>query len=368
MVDPEEKEDFQDNLEDEEREQGAEEGPEAVGAVLRPVRMAIEENLTGRRRKTVQRILNYRKAYLEELEEGLKQLESGLSEEEYMRRALALLSTKYAVERNILAEERNLLAEERTLLGERRTNASRERTELSENRSGLARIRTLLAKNRSFLAEKRSIMAQQRTFLAKARTELAFIRTGVAFMALATGLVRYFGVGWWTLVDGTIFLLGVFMVGTGIYYYLPTRRQEVKLLALLKQKEVDLMTRKPKVMVLDDDPNVCETLKLYLRKAGYDVEAYTDPVAAKERLEIAEFDVVITDLMMERIDGLEMLHIIKRISPSTQVIMLSYVRTPQHVLQGMRDDLFDYFIKPVNIKELEESVQRAVEKKRLKLP
>lgn len=322
----------------------------------------------GKDRDSVARCMALHRAYLDALKFDFDHISEGLSEEESMRQALGLLNTKYALERNLLAEERSLLAEHRTRLGERRTKASVERTELAENRSGLARIRTLLARNRSFLAEKRTIMAQQRTFLAKARTELAFMRTGVALIALATALMRYFGVGWWTLADGTIFLLGVLMVGTGIYYYLPTRRQEGKLLDLLRQKEMDLMSRKPRIMVLDDDPAVCESLKVYLSKAGYDVEPFVDPVAAKERLEIREFDVVITDLMMERIDGLEMLHIIKRISPSTQVILLSYTRTPQYLLQGMRDDLFDYFVKPVNIKDLEESVQRAVQKKKLNPP
>ena len=204
-------------------------------------------------------------------------------------------------------------------------------------------------------------------FPAKARTELAFIRTGVAFIALATGLMRYFGVGWWTITDAVIFILGMTMVTIGIYYYLPTRKQEDRLIDLIRQKEEDLMGKNFRILVLDDDPNVCKKCKFYLSKEGYHVEASIDPFAAKERLEATEFDVVITDLMMEGMDGFQILKLIKGLSPDTQVIMITYFGTSQHILKAMREDLFDYLVKPVNIEELKDSVKRASEKKRFEL-
>ncbi len=342
--------------------------PSEYTPILGPLDVYLKhKNLAGRRKSYIEELYLYRKSYIRELKEALEDVLTELEKEESPSHLMALLNTKYALERNILAEERNLLSEERSLLAERRTSEAVGRTELAENRNGLARIRTLLSKNRGFLAEKRTIMAQQRTFLAKARTELAFIRTGVAFIALATGLMRYFGMGWWTITDAIIFILGIAMVSTGIYYYLPTRRQEGRLIDLIRQKEEDLMGKKPRIMVLDDDPNVCKTLKLYLKKEGYEVEAFIDPLAAKERLETTEFDVVITDLMMEGMDGFEVLKLIKRLSPNTQVIMITYIGTSQHILKAMREDLFDYLVKPVNIEELKDSVKRAIEKKRQKL-
>ena len=97
------------------------------------------------------------------------------------------------------------------------------------------------------------------------------------------------------------------------------------------------------------------------------MEAFIDPFAAKERLETTEFDVVITDLMMEGMDGFQILKLIKRLSPNTQVIMITYIGTSQHILKAMREDLFDYLVKPVNIEELKDSVKRALEKKRFEL-
>ncbi len=62
-----------------------------------------------------------------------------------------------------------------------------------------------------------------------------------------------------------------------------------------------------------------------------------------------------------------MLKLIKRLSPNTQVIMITYIKMVQHVLKAMREDLFDYLVKPVNIEELIDSTKRALEKKRLQL-
>lgn len=95
------------------------------------------------------------------------------------------------------------------------------------------------------------------------------MRTGVALVALATGLMRYFGLGWWTVVDGSIVLIGLLMVFSGIYYYVPTRKKKGSLIDLIRQKEEELMHRKPRIMVLDDDASVCNSLKIYIGRSRH---------------------------------------------------------------------------------------------------
>ncbi len=333
-------------------------------AVFQPVELAIKNRrLAGKRTDFLEETFPARKAYSEELKRDLDEIMQAIIEEESLDKALSLLGTKYAIERTLLAEERNIMAEERNLLGEKRTRRSLVRTELAEKRSGLARIRTLLARNRSFLAEKRTSMAQQRTTLAKARTHLAFIRTGVALVALGSALTRYFALGWWTIMDVSILILGVVMVGMGIYFYLPTRKEEGRLIDIMRQKEEELMQRKPRILVLDDDLAVCKMVKLYLEKSGYEVEAFTNPHVAKQRLEASQFDVVITDLMMEGMTGKEILQLVKRISPQTQVIMITHME--EHFIEDFKGELFAYFSKPVDIKKLLACVKRAVEERML---
>ncbi len=333
-------------------------------AVFQPVEIAIKNRrLAGKRTDFFEEIFPARKAYSEELKRDLDEIIQSITEEESLKNALSLLGTKYAIERTLLAEERNIMAEERCLLGEKRTRRSQIRTELAEKRSGLARIRTMLAKNRSFLAEKRTSMAQQRTTLAKARTHLAFIRTGVALVALGSALTRYFGLGWWTIMDLSILILGIIMAGMGVYLYLPTRKEEGRLIDIMRQKEEELMRRKPRILVLDDDLAVCKMVKVYLEKSGYEVEAFTNPHIAKQRLETSQFDVVITDLMMEGLTGIEILQLVNRISPQTQVIMITHME--EEFIEDVKGELFAYFSKPVDINKLLASVKRAVEERML---
>ncbi len=333
-------------------------------AVFQPVELAIKHRrLAGKRTDFLEEIFPARKAYSEELKRDLDEIMQAIIEEESLNKALSLLGTKYAIERTLLAEERNIMAEERNLLGEKRTRRSQVRTELAEKRSGLARLRTFLAKNRTFLAEKRTSMAMQRTTLAKARTHLAFIRTGVALVALGSALTRYFGLGWWTFLDGSILVLGIIMVGQGIYFYVLTRKEEGRVVDIMRQKEEELMRRKPRILVLDDDLAVCKMLKVYLEKSGYEVEAFTNPHVARQRLESSQFDVVITDLMMEGMTGKEILQLVKRISPQTQVIMITHIE--EQFLDDIKGELFAYFSKPVDIKKLLASVKDALEERML---
>jgi CheY-like chemotaxis protein len=330
-------------------------------AVYKPLEMTLAQRPgAGGRSLLMEKSRKFRQDYIDELKRDLEEITGEIIKTESLKDILSMLATKYAIERNILSLERTLLAEENALLGEKRTQASLERTEMAENRSGLARLRTQLSQRRVFLAEKRTLMAQQRTFLAKARTELAFMRTGIALVVLAIGLMRYFGLGWWTLADGSILLLGLAMVISGIYYYLPTRKSEVGLLDVIRQKEEELMHRKPRIMVVDADISLCNSLKISLGKGEWVVEAFTSPYVARQRLETGQFDIVITDFAMEEMTGIEFLHHIKRLSPGTQVILMIRAETLDDLVQSVKGELFDSFAKPVNIKELKESVKRAL--------
>ena len=335
-------------------------------AVYKPVDLALDQRTSSSKRASlVEKSAPSRRSYLDELKQDLDEITEDIIKTDALKDILSMLTTKYAIERNILAHERNLMAEERSLLAEKRTQAALERTEMAENRSGLARMRTLLAQRNVFLSEKRSLMAQQRTFLAKARTELAFMRTGVALVVLATGLMRYFGLGWWTTVDGAILLFGLFMVISGIFYYLPTRRSEGRLIDAIRQKEEELMHRKPRIMVVDDDVAVCDSLKIYLGKGKWQVEAFTSAYVARQRLEVTPFDVVITDYMMEEMSGVEFLHHIQRLSPGTQVILISRMEMLDHFVKSIKNEVFEHFSKPINVKKLQDSVKRALEERML---
>lgn len=137
------------------------------------------------------------------------------------RNEMADRRTRDAQLRTVLSEKRTDLTGKQTEyssrsaeLAEQRTRYAQIRTELAENRTSLAGTRTAYSERRNELASTRTGLSGYRSVLAKGRTELAFIRTGLAFVALGAGLMRYFGFGPWTVLDG-----GLLLAGTGMTLY-----------------------------------------------------------------------------------------------------------------------------------------------------
>lgn len=122
--------------------------------------------------------------------------------------------------------------------------------------------------------------------------------------------------------------------------------------------------RKTTILLLDDEPIVCKRLKPYLEKNGYEVETFTDSSKAMERIEERDFDIVITDLKMEGIDGMTFLTRVKEKSPSTQVIVITGFATMETAKQSFQKGVFDFVAKPFKLSEIHEIVRRAEKKLR----
>ena len=117
-----------------------------------------------------------------------------------------------------------------------------------------------------------------------------------------------------------------------------------------------------RVMVIDDEKIVGDMARLSLEKDGYEVETFLNAEPALKRLETKKFDVVVTDLKMKGIDGMEVLNTVRSLYPGTQVIMITAFANLDSAIEAMRGDVFDFFPKPVKIKELKASIERAVGK------
>ena len=115
-----------------------------------------------------------------------------------------------------------------------------------------------------------------------------------------------------------------------------------------------------KIMIIDDEKIVGDMAKLSLEQEGYAVETFLSAEPALERLKEEKFDVVVTDLKMKGIDGMEVLRIVKRLYPKTKVIMITAFANLDAAIEALRGDVHDFFPKPVRIKELKVSIQRAL--------
>jgi DNA-binding NtrC family response regulator len=114
------------------------------------------------------------------------------------------------------------------------------------------------------------------------------------------------------------------------------------------------------VLVLDDVADVGLMLKRLLMRKGYQVAVFTDEEEALEHVRANPVDVAILDIRLKKLSGIEMLEEIKRISPSTRVIMLTGYPTLETAQQAKRLGAFDYCIKPIDKEELEEKVDSAM--------
>lgn len=122
--------------------------------------------------------------------------------------------------------------------------------------------------------------------------------------------------------------------------------------------------RKTEVLILDDEPIVWKRLKPALEKAGYEVEAFTQSSNAMRRVQEKEFDIVVTDLKMEGIDGMAFMTEVKKRSPRTEVIVITGFATMETAKESFQKGVFDFLAKPFKRGELLEIVKKAEAKVR----
>jgi two-component system response regulator HydG len=124
-------------------------------------------------------------------------------------------------------------------------------------------------------------------------------------------------------------------------------------------------TQKSRILIVDDQRNMRTTTGLILKQAGYEVAEVESGEAALSRLLIEPFDLVLTDLKMEPLDGLAVLRGALEVAPATQVIVMTGYGTVESAVDAMQKGAYDYISKPFTESELLVRVQRALEKKRL---
>jgi len=125
--------------------------------------------------------------------------------------------------------------------------------------------------------------------------------------------------------------------------------------------------RRTSILILDDEPIVCKRLKPFFQKAGYEAEAFNQPAEALARVEERRFDVVITDLKMQGLDGLAFLGKVKALYPDTDVIVITGFATLETARESFRKGVFDFVAKPFKLTKILDGVRR-IEKERGLVP
>jgi DNA-binding response OmpR family regulator len=117
------------------------------------------------------------------------------------------------------------------------------------------------------------------------------------------------------------------------------------------------------VLLIDDEERFLKTTKILLDKEGCQVFAAADGWRGMEQLKIRSIDVVVLDVKMPGIDGIDVLRQIKERSPLVEVIMLTGHSTLDTAMRGLKLGAFDYLTKPCDIGELKLKIKAAHERR-----
>lgn len=113
------------------------------------------------------------------------------------------------------------------------------------------------------------------------------------------------------------------------------------------------------VLILDDEPIVGKRLKPALAKMGCEVEVFDRPKEAMKRIGEKQFDIVVTDIYMDDIDGLQILEYVQKECPRTKVVIITGYAMMEMARQAMENGAFDFIAKPFKPDDLRDAIMKA---------
>jgi len=124
-------------------------------------------------------------------------------------------------------------------------------------------------------------------------------------------------------------------------------------------------TEPPRVLAVDDEEVVCESIRRVLTEEGYSVQTTTSPREGLELIRKDAFDLLLLDIKMPEVDGIEFLRATRSVSPETEVIIITGYATIETAVEAIKLGAFDYLEKPVSPPQLVVATARALERKHL---
>lgn len=122
-----------------------------------------------------------------------------------------------------------------------------------------------------------------------------------------------------------------------------------------------------RILILDDEPSILDTLKAFLNGEGHDCLTTTSPAEALKQLKKERFSLLLTDLRMPEISGLDVVSKARKIDSDVAVVVVTVVTEVINAVEAMRAGADDYVLKPFTLTEISLAVQKALEKRRLVL-
>lgn len=126
-----------------------------------------------------------------------------------------------------------------------------------------------------------------------------------------------------------------------------------------------LLSRNINILIVDDDRDICEYMELLLSQSGYSVDTCSKPEDAIYQLREGDYHVVVLDIMMPNLNGMELLEEIRRFDNDIDVIIFTGNPTVQTAVQSLKLKVSDYIQKPFDIAYFNTSLERILREKGL---
>jgi response regulator RpfG family c-di-GMP phosphodiesterase len=126
------------------------------------------------------------------------------------------------------------------------------------------------------------------------------------------------------------------------------------------------MSKPVRIAIADDEEKICELLEAVLSDAGYSVDTFSYSLACLSAIKTGDYDMLITDLKMPVMDGLDLAGRARKVKPDLVVVVITGYASVDSAVAALRSGVDDYIMKPLDIDELKEVVARALDGRRLR--
>ncbi len=136
----------------------------------------------------------------------------------------------------------------------------------------------------------------------------------------------------------------------------------------MKRKCKYYMAHKAKILIIDDEDVICKGCQQTLEKDGFEVDYAKDGLIGLAKLHDKAYEIVLIDLMMPQIKGMDVLESVRKYDPDIVKIIITGYATEQVITEALEKDAYDYLAKPFSANELREIIQRALQTRKKMIP
>lgn len=122
---------------------------------------------------------------------------------------------------------------------------------------------------------------------------------------------------------------------------------------------------KERILIIDDERRICDSLSALLTDSGYEVVAFRNSGEAAEEIRTGRFDLILSDIKMPGLTGLDLLRLARNVDPQALVVLMTGYGSLESAIEAINQGVYDYLLKPVDFPQLELVIKRGLEKRRL---